>query len=169
MVYLAIDVLVLVDGVLFLALVEHLPVPVLEPLRLRDLLLRRVAVEDVVVALRRWAGPDVRHRVAESPHVFQVAEQNLVVDVSTQMTWLEEVHRVEICDVHSTAIGRRAVAAVLLDVEAEEAHLHAVDHLEGEDGFRLVRELLRESHGRIPKRPLSADACHFFTRLLLFH
>uniref|UniRef100_A0A182U3M4 Uncharacterized protein n=1 Tax=Anopheles melas TaxID=34690 RepID=A0A182U3M4_9DIPT len=67
----------------------------LQPLRLRYPLLGRMAVEDVVVALGRRAGPDVGHRVAELLRVVHVAEQYLVVDGRAVLARPEEVHRVE--------------------------------------------------------------------------
>ena len=45
-------------------LLQHLPVPLLQPLGLGDLLVGRVAVEDVVVPLTGGARPDVPLRVA---------------------------------------------------------------------------------------------------------
>lgn len=45
--------------------VQHLLVPLLEAFGLWDLLICRVTVEDVVVALTGWAGPDVASGVAK--------------------------------------------------------------------------------------------------------
>ena len=63
----------------------------LKSLRLGDFLLRRMAMEDVVVAFRWRTGPDVGHRVAESLHVVQISKENLVIDVRSEFSWLEEV------------------------------------------------------------------------------
>lgn len=42
--------------------VQHLLVPLLQPLWLGDLLVGRVAVEDVVIPFARWTGPNVTRR-----------------------------------------------------------------------------------------------------------
>ena len=53
---------VLVDHIVGLATVQHLPVPIGEPLRLGDLLIIRVAVENVVIPFTGRARPYVsRH------------------------------------------------------------------------------------------------------------
>ena len=53
---------VVVDDVVGLATVQHLPVPFHESLWFGNLLLHGVAVEDVVISLTRRTGPDVgRH------------------------------------------------------------------------------------------------------------
>lgn len=51
--------LIVVDNALSERLIQHLLVPLLQALGLGDLLIGRVAVEDVVVALTRGTGPDV--------------------------------------------------------------------------------------------------------------
>lgn len=50
------------DDALGDGLVQHLLVPLLQPLRLGDLLVGRVAVEDVVVPFAGRTGPDVTRR-----------------------------------------------------------------------------------------------------------
>lgn len=55
----------------------------------------------------------------------------------------EEVHRVEVRDVHPPGVGGGALASVLLDVHAEEADVGAVDLLEGEKGLGPVGKLRR--------------------------
>lgn len=57
--------LVVVHYPLRYGLVQHLLVPLLQALRLWDLLIRRVTVEDVVVSFAGWAGPDVSSGVAK--------------------------------------------------------------------------------------------------------
>lgn len=47
------------DHIVRLSLVEHLLVPVDQPLWFGYLLLHRVAVEDVIITFTRWAGPNV--------------------------------------------------------------------------------------------------------------
>lgn len=74
------------------------------------------------------------------PDVLQVANQDLVVDGSSEVSRLEEVHAVQVRDVHSSLIGRRAVRAVLLNVHAEKTHIRSVDVLERKEGFHPVRE-----------------------------
>jgi len=56
-------------------LVEHLPVPVLQALRLRDFHVSRVTVEDVIVSLAGWTCPDVSHCVATATHTFTRVDQ----------------------------------------------------------------------------------------------
>lgn len=51
--------LVVMQNPLCKGLIQHLPVPLLQPLRLWDLLVRRMAVEDVVVSFTGWTCPDV--------------------------------------------------------------------------------------------------------------
>jgi len=51
--------LVVVDDALGNSPVQHLPVPFLQPLRLGDLLVRWVAMEDVVIPFAGGTGPDV--------------------------------------------------------------------------------------------------------------
>lgn len=55
----------IMEDPLCVGLLQHLPVPLLQPLGLGDLLVGRVAVEDVVVPLAGGARPDVTLRVAE--------------------------------------------------------------------------------------------------------
>lgn len=50
---------VVVQNPLRKRLVQHLPVPFLQSLRFWDLLVRRMAVENVVVSFARWTRPDV--------------------------------------------------------------------------------------------------------------
>ena len=71
-------------------------------------------MEDVVVALRRRAGPDVRERIAQLLHVVEVPEEDLVVDGGAEVARPEEVRRVQVGDVHATRVGRRGLGAVLL-------------------------------------------------------
>ena len=66
--------LVVDDDALDDGFVEHLAVPVLQPLRLWDFHLRRMTVEDVVVTLARRTCPDVRHGITikQSKLVYRV-------------------------------------------------------------------------------------------------
>lgn len=73
-------------------------------------------------------------------HILQVAQKDLVVDSSPEVSWSEKVHAVQVRDVHSSLIGRRAVRAILLNVHAEKTHFCSVDVLKGKQGFHPVRE-----------------------------
>lgn len=139
----------------------------LKSLRLGDFLLRRMAMEDVVVAFRRRTGPDVGHRVAESLHVVQISKENLVIDVRSEFSWLEEVDWIQIGDVDSSgnwnnkntpfqiflpSVWSLAIAAVLLNVQTKEADFSAIDHFEREHCLCAVREFLGESFWAISER-----------------
>ena len=63
--------LVVVEDPLGEGLVQHLPVPLLQPLGLGDLLICRVAVEDVVVPFAGRAGPDVSLGIAAEKRVSE--------------------------------------------------------------------------------------------------
>ena len=63
--------LVVMEDPLCKGLVQHLPVPLLQPLGLRDLLVSRVAMEDVVVSFAGWAGPDVPLGIAAEKRVSE--------------------------------------------------------------------------------------------------
>ena len=106
-----------------------------------------MTVKDVVVSLARGTGPDVRQGVSQLLHVVQVAEQDLVIDRSPEVSRPEEVDRVEVRDVDSSSVGHGRVRSVLLDVHAEEADVDAVDLLEGEEGSGAVRKRLAHFAG----------------------
>lgn len=72
--------------------------------------------------------------------ILQVAQQDLVVDSSPEVSRFEKVHAVQVRDVHPSLIGRRAVRAVLLNVHAEKTHISSVDVLKRKQGFHPVRE-----------------------------
>lgn len=76
----------------------------------------------------------------QSLDILQVAQQDLVVYSSPEVSRSEEVHAVQVRDVHSSLIGRRAVRTVLLDVHAEETHFCPIDVLECKQGFHPVRK-----------------------------
>ena len=63
--------LVVVEDPLSEGLVQHLPVPIPKPLGLGDLLVRRMAVEDVVVSFAGRAGPDVPLGIATEKRVSE--------------------------------------------------------------------------------------------------
>lgn len=75
--------------------------------------------------------------------ILQVAQQDLMVDSSPEVPWFEEVHAVQVRNVHSSLIGRRAVRAVLLNVHAKKTHICSVNVLKRKQGFHPVREGLR--------------------------
>lgn len=58
--------LVVMDDALRNSLVKHLFVPLLQSLGLGDLLVWRMAVEDIVIPLTWWAGPDMPGGVPKS-------------------------------------------------------------------------------------------------------
>lgn len=45
------------------SLVQHFSVPLLKPFGLGDLLVRRVAVENIVISFTGWAGPNVTRHI----------------------------------------------------------------------------------------------------------
>ena len=99
-------------------------------------------MENVVVSFAGRASPDVSKGVAQLLHVLQVPEEDFVVDRRPEQPGLKEVHTVQVGDVDTSGVGLGAVAAVLLDVHAEETHVDAVDLLEGEQRSSAVRELV---------------------------
>ena len=101
-----------------------------------------MAVEDVVVALAGRTSPDVGEREAHLLHVVEIAEKDLVVDRRSEVPRPEEVHRVEVGNVHPARVGHGRVRAVLLHVHAEETDVDAVNLLEGKEGACTERERL---------------------------
>ena len=94
----------IVDYCLFdYSFVEHLLVPFLKSFRFRNFLLRRMRMEDVVVAFRRGTRPDMRPTESQLLHELKVAEENLLVDARSLLTKREEVHTVEIRDIDTSA------------------------------------------------------------------
>ena len=91
-------------------------------------------MEDVIVSLTGRTSPDVGQCEAEFLHVVQVPKQDLVVDRRPEVSGLEEVNGVEVCDVDSPGVGRGGVGTVLLNMHAEKAGVNAVDLLESEHG-----------------------------------
>lgn len=75
-----------------------------------------------------------------SLYVFQVAQQDFVVDSRSEVSRFEEVYAVQVGDVHSPLIGWWAVGAVLLHVHAKETHFCSIYVLEGKQSFQSVRE-----------------------------
>lgn len=53
---------------LCIGFVQHLPVPLLQPLRFGDLLVRRMAVKDVVVSFTGRTRPDVALGISAGIH-----------------------------------------------------------------------------------------------------
>lgn len=72
--------------------------------------------------------------------IFQVAQQDFMVDSSPEVSWLEEMYTVQVRDVHSSLVGRWTVGAVLLHVHAEKTHFCPVYVLECKQRFQSVRE-----------------------------
>ena len=98
-------------------------------------------MEDVVVSFAGRTSPDVRQGVSEFLHVFQVSQEDDVVDGGPEHSRPEEVHRVEVGDVDPSRVGCRTLAAVLLHVHPEEADVDTVNLLKGKQGASTVREL----------------------------
>lgn len=90
--YLSINVFKAINDLLFNAFFKHEFIPFLKTFLLRNFLLWRVAMEDVVIALGWWTSPYVRHCVAELLAVFQIAKQNFMVDIRSEITRLEELN-----------------------------------------------------------------------------
>jgi hypothetical protein len=76
---LLVDVLVLNNDVLCHALVQHVFIPNNQTLRIGNFLIWWVAVENVVIAIKGWARPDVGLSIANLLDIVQVAEYYLVI------------------------------------------------------------------------------------------
>lgn len=100
-------------------------------------------MKDVIIPFTGWTGPDMTRCKPLPLDILQVAQQDLMVDSCPEVSRFEEVHTVQVRDVHSSLIWRWAVCAVLLNVHAEKTHICAVDVLECKQGFHPVREGLR--------------------------
>lgn len=114
---------VAVDHSLVLSPLQHGAVPLDQTLWLGNLLLRRVAMEDVVISFARGACPNMgsaepalvntkmfmRCPHAHMPpphsplllHKFHVTNDDLVVDESPVFLGLEEVYTVQVGDIHT--------------------------------------------------------------------
>lgn len=94
-----------------------------------------------------------------SLHIFQVAQQDFMVDSSSEVSRFEEVNAVQVGDVHSPLVGWWAVWAVLLHVHAKKTHFCSIYVLEGKQSFQSVREGLghlstvNEPEDRKQKKP----------------
>lgn len=62
--------LVIMQDPLSEGFVQHLSVPLLEPLGFGNLLVRRVAVENVVISLTGRARPDVTHHIPDQDNLL---------------------------------------------------------------------------------------------------
>lgn len=63
-----------------------------------------------------------------------------MIDSCSILSGFEEVDRVEVCEVDASAVGSRAVRAVLLHVHTKEANVSSVYLFKGKQSFRAVRE-----------------------------
>mmetsp|Transcript_2949 Transcript_2949/g.13297 ORF Transcript_2949/g.13297 Transcript_2949/m.13297 type:complete len:236 (-) Transcript_2949:1518-2225(-) len=125
---------------LFLSLPEHLEVPLPQLVALGRLLLLGVAVEDVVLTLERGTRPDEARGEPALLDVLQVADENLVVAVGAKRAALAGGHLdprrpkvldgIEVGEVHAPGVGRGTLAAVLLDVDAQQTDVDALNLLE---------------------------------------
>lgn len=57
--------------------VQHFAVPLLESFRLGNLLIRRVTVEDVVIAFTRWAGPYMTSHISVGGKIKFISALNM--------------------------------------------------------------------------------------------
>ena len=101
---------------LLASLAQHRQVPLAQLVRLRRLLPLRVAVQDVVLTLRRRAAPDVHAREAAIANVFEVPEHEVVVDERSQRAAVgaralrrEVLHAVDVAEVNAPRVGTRAL------------------------------------------------------------
>jgi len=72
--------------------VQHFAVPLLESFRLGNLLIRRVTVEDVVIAFTRWAGPDMTSHISVCGKIKFISALNMRekhTHTHLQMAYLE--------------------------------------------------------------------------------
>ena len=90
-------------------LVKHLLVPILQTLGLGDLLLWWVTVENVVITLWRWAGPNVSHGVTQLFGILQVANEDFMVHCCTDLSWAEEMNTVQVGDIDTPATENRKI------------------------------------------------------------
>lgn len=72
--------------------------------------------------------------------IFQVAQQDFMVDSSSEVSWFEEVYAVQVRDVDSPLIGWWAVWAVLLYVHAKKTHFCSIYVLKRKQSFQSVWE-----------------------------
>lgn len=73
-------------------------------------------------------------------NIFQVTQQDFMVDSSSEVSWFEEVYTVQVRDVHSSLVGWWTVWAVLLHMHAEKTHFCPVYVFECKKSFQSVRE-----------------------------
>ena len=66
-----------------------------------------------------------------------------MVDRGSKVAGLEKVDRVEVGHVDAPRVGLGTLRPVLLDVHAEEAHVHPVLLLEGKHGAGPVRKVVQ--------------------------
>lgn len=74
--------LVVMQDPLCKGLVQHFPVPLLQPLRLGDLLVGRMAVEDIVVPFTGRTRPDVALGISADTHIYQKSHHSYGVQLN---------------------------------------------------------------------------------------
>jgi hypothetical protein len=74
-----------------------------------------------------------------------------MVDICAQFPRLEEVNGVEVSNVDAPSVRLRALAPVLLNMQAKEADFHAVDDFKCKYRLGFVRETLRKTFWAIPE------------------
>ncbi len=120
------------DSALLLGLPKHVLVPLPQTVLGGRALLRRVAVEDIGVAALGRARPDERTAKAVAPGVLQVRLEDLAVRRGAGVERAHEANTVEVRHVQAVGVRRRAVRAILLRVQREDANVDTVDALEHE-------------------------------------
>ncbi len=93
------NVIVIHNNALIVSSFEHLLVPLLKAFWLGDFLVSWMHMEDVVVSLTRWTGPNVGRCETLTLCVEQVTNEDFMINVSSVLLWLEKVHRIEVSDV----------------------------------------------------------------------
>mmetsp|Transcript_4212 Transcript_4212/g.12480 ORF Transcript_4212/g.12480 Transcript_4212/m.12480 type:complete len:440 (+) Transcript_4212:670-1989(+) len=133
------------DDAQLLGSIKHTLVPAAQSVLPRDLLIRWMAEDNVVVPLERRASPNVRGLESTLSHVTKVRGDDLVVGPGPQGLGLEEIDGVEVRDVYTVRVGRGAVSAILVNEHDENDDINAMDLLGHEYAFRPARKLLRVS------------------------
>ena len=89
-----------------------------------------MAPEDEVITSVRRTRPDVRK--LEAPHLTppKVADKHLVIHSSASLSGAEKLDTIQVCDVHSGAVGLRTGVIIFLHVHGEKIDVHTVDALE---------------------------------------
>ena len=96
----------------------------------------------IIVAFAGRTRPYMRPLVAQSLHIVQIADQNLMIHSRTQLFRPKKEHRVQIRNIDTSRIRRRTLRPIFLHMHAEEHNIRAVDFLERKNRFCFERILL---------------------------